>query len=132
MGWWPGVSSLTGSPATRAGASSSGEQLQDRFDNVSLKYINNRLDSQFSKTRTKLMVLGMAMVRIVFSFNDLPKFLQILSSPFAFGVLALDPPWAFASLFVYYLLGGFCHQLIKFSMSCNSGDLVRNSVHHNS
>ena len=78
------------------------------------------------------MVLGMAMVRIIFPFNDLPKFLQILSSPFAFGVLALDPPWAFASLFCYYLLGRCCHQFIKFSMSCNSGDLVRDSVHHHS
>ena len=58
------------------------------------------------------MVLGMAMVRIIFPFNMnyLLKFVQILSSPFAFGVLAFDPPWAFASLFFYYLLGRCRHQ----------------------
>ena len=37
--------------------------------NASKIYINNRLDSQFTKTRTKLMVLGMAMVRMKFSFQ---------------------------------------------------------------
>ena len=40
--------------------------------------------------------------------------MQILSSPFAFGVLAFDPPWAFASLFFYYLLGKFASEKIRF------------------
>ena len=39
--------------------------------------------------------------------------MQILSSPFAFGVLAFDPPWAFASLFFYYLLGKVTSEEIK-------------------
>ena len=32
-------------------------------------------------------------------------FFKVLASPFAVGVLTLKPPWAFVSLFFYYLTG---------------------------
>ena len=63
-------------------------------DKLSHKYGDHTPDdlktSKYNKTRIKLLILGSAM---------------LLSAPFAFGVLALQPPMAFISLFLYYLTG---------------------------
>ena len=55
---------------------------------------NFRLETKYVKTKTRLIVLGAAMA---------------LASPFAVGVLALNPPFAFVSLFLYYLIGKISH-----------------------
>ena len=63
-------------------------------DKLSHKYGDHTPDdlktSKYNKTRIKLLILGSAM---------------LLSAPFAFGVLAFQPPLAFISLFFYYLTG---------------------------
>ena len=62
--------------------------------------------TQLQGSRTRLYVLGTSMVKSVKIFLFFYNLLcQLLSAPFAVGVLALQPPLAFACLFGYYLLG---------------------------
>ena len=69
--------------------------------------------------------------------------LQIAAAPFSVGVLYLDPPFAFVSLFCYYLLGRYCRSFVYIYISLIllieywclmlgyfSGDLVWYPVRH--
>ena len=69
--------------------------------------------SQYKKTRIKLTILGSAM---------------LLSSPFAFSVLMLDPPFAFISLFFYYLTGWYKDYYFLFKLLIYLVQLRRGSV----
>ena len=64
-----------------------GGRVADKLSNI-FSGEHEAQSSKYNKTRIKLLILGSAM---------------ILSSPFACGVLAFEPPWAFISLFLYYL-----------------------------
>ena len=62
-------------------------------------------ESQIKGCRIRLYVLGFCMVFNRQTNCCLNLVFQLLSSPFAVGVLALQPPLAFFCLFGYYLLG---------------------------